>query len=60
MAMDGDNAFQLVSALVYCCPVADGNNPALSPTLHNRKYHWGKDPTVTPKHFLVTDGRDKK
>ena len=31
---------------------ADGNNPALSPTVHNRKSHWGKGPNVKPLAIL--------
>ena len=30
------------------CELADGYNPALSPALHNRKTHKGKDSNVKP------------
>ena len=39
---------------------ADGNNPALSPTLHNRKSHQGKVPNVKPLVISRHCGDNKK
>ena len=39
---------------------ADDNNPALCPTLHNRKSQQGKCPNVIPLHFPGTAGTIKK
>ena len=39
---------------------ADDNNPALCPTLHNRKSQQGKCPNVIPPHFPGTAGTIKK
>ena len=38
---------------------ADDNNPALCPTLHNRKSQQGKCPNVIPPHFPGTAGTIK-
>ena len=62
MGMGGDNGFSLSRALLYARPVgkADDKNPALCPTLHNRKSQQGKCPNVIPPHFPGTAGTIKK
>ena len=50
IGMGGDNYFTFQSPGISPAlwGQADGYNPALSPTLHNRKSHRGKGPNVKP------------
>ena len=61
-AMGGDNDFNFPEHGIS--PAlrghADGNNPALCPTLHNRKSEQHKCPDVISPHFPGTAGTIKK
>ena len=60
--MGGDNGFTFQSPGISptLWGQADDNNPALCPTLHNRKSQQGRCPNVLPPHFPGTAGTIKK
>ena len=60
MGGDNDLTFQSPSISLALWGQADGNNPALSPTLHNRKSHRGKCPNVITLAFPPLCGDNKK
>ena len=50
MGGDNDFTFQGPGMSPVLLGQADGYNPSLSHTLHNRKFHQGKGPNVKPRH----------